>query len=141
MRQERRCKGSASGRVPREVDDDIGAVSGCEKQRVLVHVADIEAGGIGNQVVTCWPSTTTRAGRKPPSVPISTQSGPSLLSGRREDVRIGLCALDLCRLQSDFGPPDNLTGPFNAALAVDASPSYHWKLKKRSFAAFSMRKR
>ena len=59
----------------------------------------------------------------------------------REDDRVGLRGRQLGRVQRDLGRADDLAQAVQPVLAVVGSATYHWKLKKRSFAAFRMRKR
>ena len=85
------------------------------------------------QVVSCWPSTTTGAGRNPPSLPITIQSGPSveaLCTG------VGKTTGSVCACASSSG-----SSATSLSVPVDGSATYHWKLKKRSLAAFRNRKR
>ncbi len=85
------------------------------------------------QVVSCWPSTTAGAGKKPPSEPMWIQSGPlveALCTG------VGKTTGSVWAAASSCG--SSATSLF---VPVVGSATYHWKLKKRSLAAFSMRKR
>ena len=84
-------------------------------------------------VVSCWPSTTTGLGRNPPSVPIWIQSGPlvaALCTG------VGKTTGSVCACASSSG-----SSATSLSVPVVGSATYHWKLKKRSLAAFSTRKR
>ncbi len=68
----RRCTGSASGRQTCEKSTITSARSaGANNSECWSTLPTSKRVGSMIQVVGCWPSTTTGAGRKPPSVPIA----------------------------------------------------------------------
>ena len=74
----RRCRGSASCPANFEKSTIASARSaGASSSECWSTLPTSNRVGSVIQVVGCWPSTTAGAGRKPPSVPIWTQSGPA----------------------------------------------------------------
>ena len=101
----RRCRGTASARVLREVDDRVRPLGRSQQEGVFVDVSDVEPGRIGDprgRLVR----NDHRIGKKPPSVPISIQLGPIRALGRvgcREDDRVELRGRDFGGLERDLG--------------------------------------
>ena len=118
----------------REVDDHVGPLGGRQQQGVLVHVADVEARRVGDPGGLLLAVDDDRR-RQEPALgadldPVGAV-GRGVVHRRREDDRVGLrlppAAADRARLR--------------CRVPVVGSATYHWKLKKRSLAAFSMRRR
>ena len=90
--------------------------------------------GLVIHVVGCWPSMTAGAGRNPASLAIWIQSGPAVDAFW---TGVGNTVGSVWAASSCFG----LSATSVLPLPWFGSATYHWKLKDRSFAAFSIRSR
>ena len=91
----------------REVDDDVGALGRSQQQRVLVHVADVEAGRVGDPGGRLLAVDDDR-GRQEAALgadldPVGTGGAVVGVDRRRGDDRVGLGRGELGRLERDLG--------------------------------------
>ncbi len=139
-REGRRCvvvEDQRLARELREVHDGVGPLGRSQQHRVLVDVAHVEPGRVGDPGGGLLPSMTVGVGRKPPSLANCTQSGRTRRCARRPASGRRSGRSGPRRARPGSASPRSCRCP----LAGSASAVYHWRLKNRSLAALSIRSR